>query len=85
MEAAAIISLISVGHWLEARVSDKAGGALKSLLNLAPQTARRIESPKSASPTLAGQPFNLKTLSFSKSADRANRKRKSKWRFPSPN
>jgi Cu+-exporting ATPase len=40
MEAAAIISLISAGHWLEARVSDKAGGALKSLLNLAPQTAR---------------------------------------------
>jgi P-type Cu+ transporter len=40
MEAAAIISLISAGHWLEARVSKKAGGALKSLLNLAPQTAR---------------------------------------------
>ncbi|MEI9962060.1 MAG: hypothetical protein WDM76_13290 [Limisphaerales bacterium] len=40
MEAAAIITLISVGHWVEARVSDKAGNALKSLLNLAPQTAR---------------------------------------------
>ncbi len=39
MEAAAIITLISLGHWLEARVSDKASGALKSLLNLAPQTA----------------------------------------------
>jgi Cu+-exporting ATPase len=44
MEAAAIISLISAGHWIEARVSDKAGGALKSLLELAPQTARRIQS-----------------------------------------
>jgi len=44
MEAAAIISLISAGHWVEARVSDKASGALKSLLNLAPQTARRIQS-----------------------------------------
>ena len=42
MEAAAIISLISAGHWIEARVSNKAGGALKSLLNLAPQTARRL-------------------------------------------
>src|SRR5208283_4291762 len=42
MEAAAIISLISTGHWLEVRVSEKAGGALKSLLTLAPQTARRI-------------------------------------------
>ena len=44
MEAAAIISLISAGHWVEARVSDKASGALKSLLNLAPQTARRIQT-----------------------------------------
>ena len=42
MEAAAIISLISAGHWIEARVSTKASGALNSLLNLAPQTARRI-------------------------------------------
>jgi Cu+-exporting ATPase len=48
MEAAAIISLISAGHWLEARVSDKASGALKSLLNLAPQTARKIISPRSS-------------------------------------
>ena len=37
MEAAAIISLISLGHWLESRVSEKASGALKSLLNLAPR------------------------------------------------
>ncbi len=44
MEAAAIISLISFGHWIEARVSDNASGALKSLLNLAPQTARRIQT-----------------------------------------
>ncbi len=44
MEAAAIISLISAGHWIEARVSDRASGALKSLLNLAPQTARRLQN-----------------------------------------
>ncbi len=43
MEAAAIITLISFGHWLEARVSARASGALKQLLNLAPQTARRLE------------------------------------------
>jgi P-type Cu+ transporter len=49
MEAAAIITLISVGHWLEARVSDKASGALKSLLNLAPQTARKIQKPEAGS------------------------------------
>jgi len=50
MEAAAIISLISFGHWLEARVSDKASGALKSLLNLAPQTAQQIQDAASAQP-----------------------------------
>ncbi len=42
MEAAAIITLISTGHWLEARASAKASGALEKLLNLTPQTARRI-------------------------------------------
>ena len=42
MEAAAIITLISFGHWLEARVSTRASGALKQLLQLAPQTARRV-------------------------------------------
>jgi P-type Cu+ transporter len=83
MEAAAIISLISAGHWIEARVSTKAGGALKSLLNLAPQTARRISFTRQESGPLipAFSPgggegvrrtdegaFNLKTLDFSKSA-----------------
>jgi Cu+-exporting ATPase len=58
MEAAAIISLVSGGHWIEARVSDKASGALKSLLNLAPQTARRIQS---ATPV---QPMNFDLRSF---------------------
>ena len=42
MEAAAIISLISLGHWIEARVSAKASSALRQLLDLAPATARRI-------------------------------------------
>ena len=42
MEAAAIITLISVGHWIEARVSQRASSALRKLLNLAPQTARRL-------------------------------------------
>ncbi len=46
MEAAAIITLISIGHWLEARASMRASGALEKLLNLAPQTARKI--PNSA-------------------------------------
>jgi Cu+-exporting ATPase len=73
MEAAAIISLISAGHWIEARVSDQAGGALKSLLNLAPPTARRIQSPKPKAQSPAGETFNLKTISLSKPAT-GNRK-----------
>lgn len=44
MEAAAIITLISVGHWLEARASTRAAGALKALLNLAPATARWLSA-----------------------------------------
>jgi P-type Cu+ transporter len=42
MEAAAIITLVSFGHWLEARVSARASGALEKLLHLAPQTARQL-------------------------------------------
>ena len=41
MEAAAIITLISVGHWCEARVSRQASNSLRALLNLAPALARR--------------------------------------------
>ena len=40
MEASAIITLISLGHWIEARVTEKAARTIKSLLNLAPQTAQ---------------------------------------------
>ena len=49
MEAAGIITLVSTGHWLEARVGAKASSALKSLLQLAPQTARRFGAPSTAS------------------------------------
>jgi len=43
MEAVAIISLISVGHWLESRMSARAADALQALLNLAPPVARRLD------------------------------------------
>ncbi len=69
MEAAAIISLISAGHWVEARVSDKASGALKSLLNLAPQTTRRIQNSEVRSQK---SEFDLRTASFANSALRAS-------------
>ena len=41
MEAAAIITLISCGHWMESRVSARASSALRQLLDLAPALARR--------------------------------------------
>src|SRR6266567_5341231 len=41
MEAAAIITLVSMGHWLESRVSARASSALQKLLNLTPNVARR--------------------------------------------
>jgi Cu+-exporting ATPase len=41
MEAAAIITLISIGHWVESRMSMRASAALRQLLELAPQRARR--------------------------------------------
>lgn len=44
MESASIITLISLGHWIESRVSVRASGALRNLLNLAPQTARRMDA-----------------------------------------
>ena len=58
MEAAAIITLISFGHWLEARVSARASGALKQLLNLAPQTARKMETNFSRWGETPGEPFS---------------------------
>ncbi|MBL9170697.1 MAG: cation-translocating P-type ATPase [Verrucomicrobiales bacterium] len=41
METAAILTFISLGHWIETRVSRQAEGALRALLHLAPSTARR--------------------------------------------
>ncbi len=47
LESAAILTLISLGHWLEVRASQRAASTLRVLLNLSPRTARRI-SPGSA-------------------------------------
>jgi Cu+-exporting ATPase len=65
MEAAAIITLISVGHWLESRVSARASSALRELLNLAPQTARRIRSSRREEAPIK---FDLRTLDLRKSS-----------------
>jgi len=50
MEAAAIITLISIGHWVEARVSARASDALKSLMQLAPAIARKLQTSAPPAP-----------------------------------
>ncbi|MDE1170225.1 MAG: cation-translocating P-type ATPase [Verrucomicrobium sp.] len=42
MEAAAIVSLIGIGHWLEGRISARANATLRRLFDLAPAWARRL-------------------------------------------
>lgn len=69
MDAAAIITLISIGHWMEARISARATDALKSLLQLAPATARRIKPPRRQSQTAPLQPFELLDLKFQMATD----------------
>jgi P-type Cu+ transporter len=44
MEAAAIITLISIGHWLEAVASSRAAKSMRALFRLAPATARRLQA-----------------------------------------
>ena len=42
-EVAALLGLISLGHWLEARASAKAGSAVRELLELQPEEAQVID------------------------------------------
>jgi len=53
-EAATILTFISLGHWLEARLSARAGDAIRELLELTPTQARRVR--------LAGPGSNRETL-----------------------
>lgn len=41
-EAVTILALVSLGHWLESRMSQKAGESLRALLDLAPPRARKL-------------------------------------------
>ena len=42
MEAAALLAIISIGHWLEATSSAKAGSAIRELLKMQPDTAEVV-------------------------------------------
>jgi Cu+-exporting ATPase len=50
MESTALLALISLGHWLEARARQSAGGAIRELMNLAPATALRLPEEGEHSP-----------------------------------
>ncbi|MCZ6837224.1 MAG: heavy metal translocating P-type ATPase [Planctomycetota bacterium] len=47
-EAAALLGIISLGHWMEARATAKAGSAVRDLLELQPEEAEKID-PQDAS------------------------------------
>lgn len=47
-ESAALLGIISLGHWLEARASAKAGSAVRELLELQPEEAEVLESESSS-------------------------------------
>lgn len=42
-EAAALLGIISLGHWLEARATARAGSAVRELLELQPDVAERLD------------------------------------------
>lgn len=44
-EGTALLALISIGHWMEARARTRAGSAIRDLMHLAPQTAIRVSAP----------------------------------------
>ncbi|MDB5324615.1 MAG: copper-translocating P-type ATPase, partial [Phycisphaerales bacterium] len=52
-EATALLALISVGHWLEARARTHAGSAIRDLMHLAPATAWRVPAPESSTQSAA--------------------------------
>jgi P-type Cu+ transporter len=55
MESAAIITLISLGHWIEARTGERAEGALRALMQLAPALARRRNADGTEAMVPAGE------------------------------
>ena len=64
MEAAAIVTVVSAGHYLEAVVSARAAGSLRALMNLAPPTARKLDPNRNETevPVAALRPGDLVVL-----------------------
>lgn len=66
-EASALLALVSVGHWMETRARDRAGAAIRQLLELAPETALRLSPIRSSKSRLVSlgvlQPTSAPTAS----------------------
>ncbi|MDP7009348.1 MAG: heavy metal translocating P-type ATPase [Phycisphaerales bacterium] len=54
MEAAALLAIISIGHWLEATSSAKAGSAIRELLRMQPDVAEIIHADGTTSEIATG-------------------------------
>ncbi len=50
-ESAALLGIISLGHWLEARATASAGSAVRELLEMQPETAEIVETSTSRQET----------------------------------
>jgi Cu+-exporting ATPase len=55
-ESAALLGIISLGHWLEARASAKAGSAVRELLELQPETAEVFDKSTAGGATFSRDP-----------------------------
>ncbi|HIB00640.1 MAG TPA: cadmium-translocating P-type ATPase [Phycisphaerales bacterium] len=55
MEAAALLAIISIGHWLEATSTAKAGSAIRELLKMQPDTAEIIAEDGSTTKMATGE------------------------------
>ena len=55
MEAAALLAIISIGHWLEATSSAKAGSAIRELLRMQPDIAEQVNEDGSISELPTGE------------------------------
>lgn len=54
-EAAALLGVISLGHWLEAKATARAGAAVRELLELQPDVAERIDAEGGSSNVPSGE------------------------------
>ncbi len=55
MEAAALLAIISIGHWLEATSTAKAGSAIRELLKMQPDTAEVVAEDGSTTKIATGE------------------------------